>query len=87
VPEFEGRRHRAADKRPAAERAGGLPDAARHDSLRQLTKIEVSADAEMAQLMAIVAQRQFERRAGVVVKYLVGIDLVPCERSPAWRRK
>src|SRR6185503_3829522 len=75
--EVEGRRHSAADQGPRAERARRLPDAARHDGLRQLALVEVDADAHMAHALAVAAEREFERRAGVVMPDLVGIDPMP----------
>src|SRR5258708_27064978 len=76
--ELEGRRPRAADQRPSAERARGLPDLARHHGLRLLADAEVLAEPHMVQALAVLAQRQFQRRAGIVMPDLVGIgDFVP----------
>ena len=50
---------------------------ARHDGLRLLADAEVGAETQVTHAVAIVAQRQFQRRAGIVMPDLVGIDLVP----------
>src|SRR5215475_8504688 len=76
--EQEAWRHGRADQRPRAQRPRRLPDAARHDGLRPLAESEVDAEPHALHRAAILAQRQLERRAGVVVPELVGIDdLVP----------
>src|SRR5262245_30427443 len=71
---LEGRRHGAADQGPGSERARALPYAARYHALGQLADREVAAQPQVMDAPAVLAQRQLERRAGIVVPDLVGID-------------
>src|SRR5690606_20620963 len=75
--EIEGRRDGTPDQGPVAKRACGLPDPARDDDLRRLAQTEVAAEAQVPGRASIVAHREFERRAVVVVPDLVGIDAMP----------
>ena len=50
---------------------------ARHDGLGLLADAEVAAEPQITDGSAVVAHRKFERRAGVMVPDLVGIDPVP----------
>ena len=75
--EVEARRHGAADQRPVAERARRLPDPARHDDLRRLADVEVAAESQMPSGASVVAHREFERGAGIVMPDFVGIDAMP----------
>ena len=75
--EVEGRRHSAADQRPTTERARCLPHAARYDDLRRLAQPEIAAEPEMMNGMAIIAHREFQSGARIMMPDLVGIDFVP----------
>ena len=47
------------------------------DGLRLFADAEVGAETEVTHGVAVVAHRQFQRRAGVVMPDLVGIHPVP----------
>jgi hypothetical protein len=47
------------------------------DGLRLLADAEVGAETEVTHGVAVVAHRQFQRRAGIVMPDLVGIHPVP----------
>src|SRR6185312_4005290 len=85
--ELEGGRHRAADECPQPERTRRLPDMSRRDSLRQLANAEVTAQPQVPYLVAIVAQRQLERSAGVMMPDLVGIDAMPVRALACLQQK
>ena len=76
--ERKSRRDRAAEQRPVAEALRRLPGARRHDGLRLLAGGEVAAEPDsLDRRRDLAAISSSERRAGVEVPDLGGIDAVP----------
>ena len=74
--ELEARRHGTADQRPVAERFRGLPGAGRHCYLGHFVIMDVAAEPDDFFLRA-VDDFQLQRRAGVPMPDLHGVDTVP----------
>jgi len=58
-----------------------------HDALRALTRGEIGAETDIGGVAVGRRDGQRQRRPGVPVPDLGGIDAMPCETSPAASRK
>ena len=76
--EGETRRDGATDERPGAERARLLPMVRRDDRLRGFTSDEIGTEPQRVWVSRrIGSQSQLQRRAGVPVPDLHGVDPMP----------
>ena len=73
---LESGRNGAADQCPVAAALGCLPGVRRHDRLRHFAGREVGAELYAA-LAAVISDLQRQRRAGVIVPDLDGVDAMP----------
>src|SRR5262249_19091993 len=74
---IECRGNGAADQGPGAKRTGALPSPRRHRRLRPFISLQIDAEPMADRLLVFADDGEFERRPGMVVPELDGIDAVP----------
>src|SRR5579864_635392 len=87
VLEVKARRHSAAAERPIAERLRRLPGLSRHHGLRPFAVRKIAAKHHIFDASLAVRDFQLERRAGVPVPDLGGIDPMPVRALAARQQK
>jgi hypothetical protein len=75
--ECKARRDGAAEKRPFAEGFGGLPGMRRNHRLRRFAGGKIGAEAQPDYGTARLGDGEFERRAGIPMPDLGGVDAMP----------
>ena len=74
---LESRRDRAADQRPVAAAFRRLPGARRYERLRLFAARDITAERDRLLRAAVLRNPQGQRRAGIMVPHLDGVDAVP----------